>query len=78
MINLTIHKNNDIDSDRHKAIATARMVKYAAKDAEDIGLKECSQLLLFVTDLIKIKFNVQNNEVDFDLDNSKYIRPCKN
>jgi hypothetical protein len=77
MINLTVHQNNDIDSDRHKAIATARMVNYAAIDAADIGLKECSQLLLFVSDLIRIKFNIQSNEVVYDVQTNKSMNSCR-
>ena len=62
MINLANH-NNEIDSERQKAIATARMINYAAVDASELGLKECSQLLIFVTDLIRNKFNLDCEEL---------------
>jgi hypothetical protein len=66
MISLNVHQNNNIDSDRHRAIATARMVNYAATDASDLGLKECSQLLYFVSCLIKAKYNIRNDEALFE------------
>jgi hypothetical protein len=63
MINLTVYDNNEIDSDRQKALATARMINYAAGDASELGLKECSQLLYFTADLIKIKYNLDNRDM---------------
>lgn len=62
MINLA-NDNIEIDSERQKAIATARMITYAAVDASELGLKECSQLLIFIADLIKNKFNLGSKEL---------------
>ncbi len=68
MINLVIQ--NKIDSDRQKAIAAARMISYAADDASALGLRECSQLLHFTVDIIKIKFSINNEEIllEFGID----------
>ena len=63
MINLTVYDNNEIDSDRQKAIATARIINYAAEDTSELGLKECSQLLCFTADLIKIKYNLSDKDM---------------
>jgi hypothetical protein len=62
MMNLAMH-NNEIDSERQRAIATARMISYAATDASELGLKECSQLLIFTADLIKAKFKINSEEL---------------
>jgi len=74
MINLVIH--NEIDSDRQKAIAAARMISYAADDASELGLRECSQLLYFAVDLIKMKFIIKNKDVllEFGIDANNRTR----
>lgn len=63
MINVTVHKNDEKQSERMKAVATARMVYYAANDSAELGMKDCSQLLNFVADLIKIKFKIEDDEI---------------
>jgi DNA-binding transcriptional ArsR family regulator len=47
-------------SEQHKAKATARMIYYAAFDADELGLGECGQLLHFVADLIRVKYGLQD------------------
>lgn len=46
-------------SEKNKARATARMIYYAAYDADELGLGECGQLLHFVADLIRVKYGLQ-------------------
>lgn len=46
-------------SDKNKASATARMIYYAAYDANELGLGECGHLLHFVADLIRMKYDLQ-------------------
>ncbi len=64
-MNLTVHHNSEKHTERCKAIATARMIYYTANDASELGLRECSQLLYFVADLIKIKFKIDDKEALF-------------
>lgn len=68
MCNLTVLYNSEKEVERLKAIATARMIYYAAKDASDIDLGECSQLLYFVADVIRMKFKIQDDEALLDRD----------
>ena len=46
-------------SEKNKARATARMIYYAAFDADELGLGECGQLLQFVADMIRMKYDLQ-------------------
>jgi hypothetical protein len=46
-------------SEENKARATARMIHYAAYDADELGLGECGQLLHFVADMIRVKYGLQ-------------------
>lgn len=62
MSNVRIYQNNNIESEQRRAILIARMVNYAAEDASELGLRECSQLLHFVSGMIRVKFNISNNE----------------
>lgn len=68
MISLTVYYNNDISTDRKDAIATAKMIEYAANDTANLGLGECSQLLLFVSDMIKMKFNIREKALQEDIE----------
>lgn len=63
MINVTVNQNDEKQSERMKAVATARMIYYAANDSAELGMKDCSQLLNFVADLIKIKFKIEDGEM---------------
>jgi hypothetical protein len=47
-------------SDQNKAKATAQMIYYAAHDADELGLGECGQLLHFVADLIRAKYELND------------------
>jgi hypothetical protein len=47
-------------TEQNKARATARMIYYAAHDADELGLGECGQLLHFVADLIRLKYDLQD------------------
>ena len=62
MIDAKISLNDEKDSERLKATATARMVYYAANDALELGLGECSQLLYFAADMIRKKFEIHDDE----------------
>ena len=46
-------------AEKNKAKATARMIYYAAFDADELGLGECGQLLHFVADMIRMKYGLQ-------------------
>lgn len=63
MINAKVSQNDEKQSERMKAVATARMIYYAANDSAELGMKDCSQLLNFVADLIKIKFKIDEKEI---------------
>ncbi len=60
-----LHLDTD-PGDREKAKATARMIYYAACDAEELGLGECRQLLMFCGTLMRIKFGLKDHEVLLD------------
>jgi hypothetical protein len=46
-------------SEKNKASATARMIYYAASDANELGLGECGHLLQFVAEMIRMKYDLQ-------------------
>lgn len=48
---------------RTKATATARLLQYVAHDLEDLHLDECKQLLILCATLIRIKFDLPDNEL---------------
>jgi hypothetical protein len=48
---------------RSKAMATARLLSYVAHDLEDLHLEECKQLLILCATLIRIKFDLPDNEL---------------
>ena len=66
MICVNLLHNDELDAERLRAIATARMVYYTSREASELGLGECSQLLYFVADLIRMKFNIQDDEAFLD------------
>ena len=60
MLRVDQHQNDAGHTEQHKAKATARMIYYAAYDADELGLGECGQLLHFVADLIRVKYGLQD------------------
>lgn len=54
------HEAKSGRTEQNKARATARMIYYAAYDADELGLGECGQLLHFVADLIRMKYGLHD------------------
>ena len=68
MTRLTVLHDDKPDPEQMQAIATARMIYYAAQEASELGLGECSQLLHFAADQIRMKFKIQDEEALLDHD----------
>ena len=48
---------------RYKAVATARLICYAAEDVDELNLDDCRRLLVLCATLIKIKFGIHDHEL---------------
>lgn len=59
MLSATQDQNEHSRSEAHRAKATARLIYYAASEAEELGMGDCRQLLRFAADLIRLRFGLQ-------------------
>lgn len=52
----------DDRSERTKAKIVVRMIYYISEDMQELGLGECSQLIRFIADVVRIKYKIQDSE----------------
>jgi hypothetical protein len=59
--------DSKICNEQHSnAKATARLIHYAARETQELGLRECSLLLHFIVDAICMKFDLRASDVGRD------------
>jgi len=63
MIEVSQYQLDSDQSERNKAKATARLIYYASREAEELGLGDCRQLLHFVAGLIRVRYGLQDQDL---------------
>lgn len=61
-MNINEHSTASFSGEYEKAKCVVKIIYYISEDLQELGFKECDQLIRFIADTIRIKYKIHDSE----------------